>query len=82
MIIKMLSLHLLRWIFIHRFFIHIFDVTISLYMKVAFMKIHDQFTAIYVHKREGIGESLQSSRPIPKPIKKNAAMSRERLFGF
>ena len=40
-----------------------------------FMKIHGQFTAICVHKRKRIGESLQSSRPIPKPAKKNAAMN-------
>ena len=36
-------------------------------------EIHGQFTAIYVHKRERIGESLQSSRPIPMANKKNAA---------
>ena len=47
-----------------------------------FTKIHGQFTAICVHKRKRIGESLQSSRPIPKAEEKNAAMSRERLFVF
>ena len=40
-----------------------------------FMKIYGQSTAIYVHKRERIGESWQSFRPIPKADKKNAAMS-------
>lgn len=40
-----------------------------------FTKIHGQFTAIYVHKRERIGESLQSFRPIPKTIEKNVTMS-------
>jgi len=34
-----------------------------------------RFTAIHVHKRERIEESLLSSRPIPKADKKNAAMS-------
>ena len=34
---------------------------------------HGQFTAIYVHKRERIGESLQYSCPIPRPSEKNAA---------
>ena len=37
-------------------------------------KIHGQFTGIHVHKRERIGESLQSFRPIPKANKKNAAI--------
>ena len=40
-----------------------------------FMKIYGQFTAIYVHKRKRIGESLLSFHPIPKASKKNAAMS-------
>lgn len=40
-----------------------------------FTKIHGQFTAIFVHERERIGESLPSSRPIPKAAEKNAAMT-------
>ena len=37
--------------------------------------IHGQFTGIHVHKRERIGESLPSSRPIPETSEKNATMS-------
>ena len=51
-----------------------------------FKGIHSQSTAIafspygrrtsfHVHKRKGIGKSLQSFRPIPKANEKNAAMS-------
>lgn len=35
--------------------------------------IGEKLTAIYVHERERIGESLQYSCPIPRPSEKNAA---------
>ncbi len=50
------------------FFIHVSD------MAIALNDIHGNLRQIYVYKRNGIGKSSQSFRPIPKPNKKNAAM--------
>jgi len=51
------------------FFIHVSD------MAIALNDIHGNLRQIYVYKRNGIGKSSQSFRPIPKADEKNAAMS-------
>lgn len=42
--------------------------------------IHGQFTGIHVHKRERIGESLPSSRPIPQGERKERNHGRLGFF--